>query len=263
MQLDRFCAALAFTLLLIHLSAASAQTQKSSSPQAAEKSFDPHDLSGVWFDDRPRPVTTTERYWIYKFNAEEPPMTAWGLSRFKSAKTSFGNPAYPLAETNDPAYHTCTPAGFPRVLLHPFPMQIVQTPGEVIMLFEYDSLRHQIFTDGRAHDTALGPLWMGDSVGHWEGNTFVADTVNFNDKTWLDRMGHPHSDALHVVERLRRVDHDHLVDDFTFEDAKAYSKPWTTRIEFSLHPKWTLEEQFCEDEESFQTMDKDAAAPSK
>ena len=78
------------------------------------------------------------------------------------------------------------------------------------MLFEWDSLRHQIFTDGRPHDTALGPLWMGDSIGHWEGDTLVADTVNFNDKTWLDRIGHPHSDALHVVERIRRIDHDHL-----------------------------------------------------
>ncbi len=62
------------------------------------------------------------------------------------------------------------------------------------MLFEYDSIRHQIFTDGRPHDTTLGPLWMGDSIGHWEGDTLVADTVNFNDKTWLDRMGHPHSE---------------------------------------------------------------------
>src|SRR2546430_1490679 len=82
--------------------------------------------------------------------------------------------------------------------LHPFPMQIVQAHGEIIMLFEYDSIRHQIFTDGRPHDTALGPSWMGDSIGHWEGDVLVADTVNFNDKTWLDRMGHPHSDALHI-----------------------------------------------------------------
>ncbi len=263
MRLDRFGAALAFFIFLSHPAVAPAQTERSAQPPGAEKTFQAHDLSGVWFDDRPRPVTTTERYWIYKFNADEPPMTAWGLAQFKAAKTSFGTPAYPLAETNDPAYHTCTPAGFPRVYLHPFPMQIVQTPGEVIMLFEYDSLRHQIFTDGRKHDETLGPLWMGDSIGHWEGDTLVADTVNFNDKTWLDRMGHPHSDALHVMERIRRVDHDHLVDDITIEDAKAYAKPWTTRIEFLLRPAWTLEEQFCEDEESFQTMDKDAAAPAK
>src|SRR6266566_3807632 len=118
-------------------------------------------------------------------------------------------------------------------------------------------------SDGRPHDTALGPSWMGDSIGHWEGDVLVADTVNFNDKTWLDRMGHPHSDALHIVERIRRVDHDHLVDDLTIEDPKAYTKPWTAHLDFLLRPNWTLGEQFCEDEESFQTFDKKAATPEK
>jgi hypothetical protein len=242
---------------------ASAQGKPAGSAPATARPDDPHDLSGVWFDDRPRPVTVNERYWIFKFNAEEPPMTAWGEAQYKAAKSSFGVPAYPLAETNDPLYHTCTPPGLPRIYLHPFPMQIVQTPGEVILLFEYDSIRHQIFTDGRAHDATLGPLWMGDSIGHWEGDTLVADTVNFNDKTWLDRIGHPHSDQLHVVERFRRPKHDRLMVDISIEDPKAYTKPWTTHIEFLLRPKWTLQEQFCEDEESFQTLDKDAAAPAK
>jgi hypothetical protein len=255
--------ALAIAGVLSISATASAQTKEPSKPPTAAIADQAHDLSGVWFDDRPRPVTTNERYWIYKFNAEEPPMTAWGEAQYKAAKSSFGTTAFPLAETNDPLYHTCTPPGLPRIYLHPFPMQIVQAPGEVILLFEYDSIRHQIFTDGRPHDTTLGPLWMGDSIGHWEGDTLVADTVNFNDKTWLDRIGHPHSDALHVVERIRRKDHERLVDDITIEDPKAYTKPWTTHIEFLLRPKWTLEEQFCEDEESFQTMDKDAAAPAK
>lgn len=255
--------ALAFAAVISFSSRGSAQTKPQPAAPGLSASFDPHDLSGVWFDDRPRPVTTNERYWIYKFNAEEPPMTAWGEAKYKAAKSSFGINAYPLAETNDPLYHDCTPPGLPRIYLHPFPMQIVQTPGEVIILFEYDSIRHQIFTDGRPHDTALGPLWMGDSIGHWEGDTLIADTVNFNEKTWLDRMGHPHSDALHVVERIRRTDHNHLTDDITIEDPKAYTKPWTTHIEFLLRPKWTLQEQFCEDEASFQSLDKDAAAPAK
>jgi hypothetical protein len=254
---------LAFAIFCSYPAAASAQTKPLSAAEAAPIPLDPHDLSGVWFNDHPRPLTTNERYWIYKFNLEEPPMTAWGQEQFKAAKSSFGTAAYPLAETNDPLYHACTPPGLPRVYLHPFPLQIVQTPSEVLVLFEYDSIRHQIFTDGRPHDTTLGPLWMGDSIGHWEGDTLVADTINFNDKTWLDRIGHPHSAALHVVERIRRKDHEHLEDDITIEDPKAYTQPWTTHIEFLLKPKWTLEEQFCEDEESFQTMDKNAAAPPK
>jgi hypothetical protein len=213
--------------------------------------------------DHPRPNTVMERYWAYEFTLEEPPMTAWGQAQFKSAKPSFGPHAFPLAETNDPLYHTCVPLGFPRIFLYPLPLQIVQVPGEVLMLFEWDSMRHQIFTDGRPHDKALGPLWMGDSIGHWEGDTLVVDTVNFNDKTWVDRIGHPHSEALHVIERIRRVNHDHLVDDLTIEDSKAYTKPWTAQLTFVLKPKWTLAEQFCEDEENFQTIDNNAAAPAK
>jgi len=263
MRIYRLGAAFAFATVLSFSLTSPAQTKQPSKPSTAATENQARDLSGVWFDDRPRPVTTNERYWNLKFNAEEPPMTAWGEAQYKAAKSSFGTKAYPLAETNDPLYHTCTPPGLPRIYLHPFPMQVVQTPGEVIVLFEYDSIRHQIFTDGRAHDTTLGPLWMGDSIGHWEGDTLVTDTVNFNDKTWLDRIGHPHSDALHVVERFRRKDHEHLLVVITIEDPKAYTKAWTTQIEFGLRPKWTLAEQFCEDEESFQSMDKDAAAPAK
>ena len=255
--------ALAFAIILSCLSIAFAQTKQPSSAAKATDSNQAHDLSGVWFDDHPRPNTVMERYWIYKFNLAEPPMTAWGQAQFNAAKSSFGSHPYPLAETNDSVYHTCTPAGFPRALLHPFPMQIVQAPGETIMLFEWDSLRHQIFTDGRAHDTTLGPLWMGDSIGHWEGDTLIADTVNFNNKTWLDRMGHPHSEALHVVERIRRIDHDHLVDDLTFEDPKAYTKPWSAELTFVLKPKWTLQEQFCEDQDTFEGIENNETKPAK
>jgi len=240
-----------------------AQTKHSSVPPASPDSFDPRDLSGVWMQDRPRMSTVLERYWIYELTQEEPPMTAWGLAQYKAAKSSFGVHAYPIAETNDPIYHTCSPTGFPRAFFHAFPLQIVQVPGEVIMLFEWDSLRHQIFTDGRKHDETLGPLWMGDSIGHWEGDTLVADTVNFNDKTWLDRIGHPHSGQLHVIERIRRVDHDHLQDDITIEDPKAYTKPWGGRIVFALKPKWTLAEEFCEDIQSFEGIENEETTPAK
>src|ERR1700747_2136047 len=105
-----------------------------------------------------------------------------------------------------------------------------------MILFEYASKRRQIFTDGRPHDTSLGPLWMGNSIGHWEGDTLVVDTVNFNDRTWLDRIGHPHSDQLDASGGFGRTAHDHLVDDITIDDPKAYTKPWTARLEFKLRP---------------------------
>ena len=237
-------------------------TQKSQKAPAAS-SFDPHDLSGIWMDDHARPNKVEERWWIYKFTADEPPMTAWGREQFAKNKSGFGEHPYPIKETNDPVYVSCQPAGLPRAFVHPFPFQIIQIPGEVLVIFEWDSLRHQIFVDGRKHEEALGPSYMGDSIGHWEGDTLVADTVNFNDKTWLDRMGHPHSDQLHVIERIRRVDKDHLVDDMTIDDPKTYTKPWSAHLTFAVHPKWTLQEQFCEDENTFEGIESNEVKPAK
>ena len=74
------------------------------------------------------------------------------------------------------------------------------------MLFEYDHFVRQIFTDGRKHPEDMVPSWMGDSIGKWEGDTLVVDSIGFNDKTWLDQVGHPHSEELHLVERIRRAE---------------------------------------------------------
>jgi hypothetical protein len=156
-----------FAMVLSFSSTATGQTKPpAKTAPKAPRAAPAHDLSGIWMQDRPRPDKVVERFWLYELNEEEPPMTAWGQTQYDATKSSFGKRSYPLVETNDPIYHTCTPPGFPRVFLHPFPMQIVQTPSEVIVLFEWDSVRHSIHTDGRGHDTTLGPLWMGDAIGH-------------------------------------------------------------------------------------------------
>jgi hypothetical protein len=139
----------------------------------------------------------------------------------------------------------------PRIYLFGFPMQIVQIPGQVIMLFEYDHFVRRIYTDGRPHDMSQGPLWMGDSIGRWEGDTLVADTVSFNDQTLIDRVGHPHSDALHTIERIRRVDQNLLEIGLTVEDPKAFTKPWSTKLVFDSKADWKIMEQICEDNASF------------
>jgi hypothetical protein len=124
-------------------------------------------------------------------------------------------------------------------------MQIVQVPGQVIMMFEYDHYQRLIYTNRREHPKDLDLSWMGDSIGRWEGKTLVVDTVGLNDKTWLDQVGHPHSTALHVVERLRRVDHETLVDDITIDDPKAYTKAWGGELVYKLRPGWHLIEYIC------------------
>ena len=89
---------------------------------------------------------------------------------------------------------------------------------------------------------------MGHSIGKWDGDTLVVDTIGLNDKTWIDMAGHPHSDALHVVERIHRLNHDILVDDLTFDDSKAYTRTWTGQQVFRLHPTWQVQEHIaCED----------------
>jgi hypothetical protein len=240
--------------------ASAAQEKKMEMPAKASNASQTLDLSGVWMRDAP--PATAMQYWIYKLNLEEPPMSPWGLAKFKEAKSSFGAHEYPIEETNDPVLRKCDPPGVPRVYMHPFPFQFIQTPGEIVMLFEVDSLRREIYTDGKPRDAGLVPLWMGSSIGTWEGDTLVVDTINFNDKTWIDRVGHPHSDQLHVIERFRRPDHDHLIDDITIDDPKAYTKLWNAHLEFKLRP-WKLTEQFCEDGESFLGLEGKEAKPDK
>lgn len=239
-------AALGLTFLLQGPLSRGLAGQTSTAPAASAPDF-----SGVW-EMQSSPAT---RYLSYAFSGTEPPMTAWAQDRFKATKPSFGPRA--VEASNDPVNPTtvnavgCFPPGVPRIYLHPFPMEIIQTPGRVIMFFEFGHFVRQISTDGRPHNTDLGPTWMGDSTGTWEGDTLVVDTVGFNDKTWIDRAGHPHSDALHVIERMRRQDRNTLVNDITIEDPKAYTHSWGGRIQFQLRPGWHITEMICEDNVNF------------
>jgi hypothetical protein len=122
------------------------------------------------------------------------------------------------------------------------------------MLFEYDHFVRHIYTDGRSHPADPNPSWMGDSIGTWEGNTLVVDTVGFNDKSWLDNDGHPHSEDLHLEERIRRVSHDALAIDVTIDDPKAYTKAWTAHWNYELKPGWDLGEMICEDNGTYSDM---------
>jgi hypothetical protein len=179
------------------------------------------------------------------FTKEDPEMTDWAKELFKTAKSS-NNGQYTLETTNDPVLTKCAPPGTPRVYFHPYPFEFVHTPKQTLMLFEYDHTIRRIFTDGRPVPTDPDLTWMGTSVGKWENDTtLVVDTVGLNEKTWIDRVGHPHSSQLHVNERFRRVDHDHLQIDFTMTDPKALAKPWKATFYYELRPNWELGEISC------------------
>jgi hypothetical protein len=152
--------------------------------------------------------------------------------------------------------YKCSPPGLPYIYLQLFPMQIVQTPSEVMELFEYDHTVRHIFLDRTQHPADVTPTYYGDSIGHWEGDTLVVDTVGLNGKMWLDRVGHPDSDQMHIGERIHRVDDKTLQVDLTFDDPKSYPKPWTATMRFRLQTTWRIMEDVCEDNLRFENFEK-------
>jgi hypothetical protein len=143
----------------------------------------------------------------------------------------------------------CLPTGVPRHA--PYPWRILQTPsyGEATHLFflfegNIHSYR-QIFMDGRGHPDDLEPTWYGHSIGHWEGDTLVIETVGFNDRFWFDFAGHPHTTQLKTIERYTRTDAATLENVVTINDPGAYAKPFTVKFTATLRPGWDLMEYIC------------------
>jgi len=148
---------------------------------------------------------------------------------------------------DDPEITGCLPGG-PRHITRPGLAKIIQTPLLIAMFYEDLSYR-QIFLDGRQLPRDPNPTWMGYSVGHWEGDTLVVDTAGFNDRTWLDFAGHPHSEGLRITERYRRRDFGHLDLQVTLVDPGVYAKPWTLSAGGGLAADTELIEYVCGENE--------------
>lgn len=130
------------------------------------------------------------------------------------------------------------------------PMKIVQARQETVILYEIDHEHRQIFVDGRKFpDEFQLPAYLGYSVGHWEGDTFVVETRGFNDRTPLDVIGHPRSEDMHITERYHRRDYGHLDSEITFDDPKIYTKKFTVKIAYTLVPNNDIFEMFCGENE--------------
>jgi hypothetical protein len=149
--------------------------------------------------------------------------------------------------------------GAPRAncLPDPFPYyhmvdlaRFVQTPGMIVILYQgnTNSMHRTIFTDGRKLPEDPNPTWMGYSVGHWEGDTLVVDTAGFNDKSWLDIEGHPHTEALRITERFHRRDFGHMDFEMTLDDPKTFTRPITVKAAKTLVADTELLETICENE---------------
>jgi hypothetical protein len=148
-------------------------------------------------------------------------------------------------------YSDCMPTGVPGAYFVPYQWQIVQGVDKVVIMYEYPHLFRVIPTRGGPHQADLDPTWMGDSVGHWEGDTLVVDTVAFNDKTELPG-GFKHTEALHVVERFRRPEVDNLQYEATIEDPNVFEKPWKMTRSFPLRPELEKVDEFvCENNHDY------------
>jgi hypothetical protein len=137
----------------------------------------------------------------------------------------------------------CLPRGVPDTIGEPYPIQIVQTPSLVVILYEAGEYFRVIPTDGRPHPKDLDPTWMGNSVGHWEGDALVVDVTGFNDKVSVGE--YRHTTAYHVVERFQRTAYDTLKYSATIEDPNVFAAPWTEVGTFTLHPEWDIQEYIC------------------
>ena len=148
----------------------------------------------------------------------------------------------------------CLPPGIPRLYATPFPFQVYQVPDRVIFIFEGGAhIWRVVYTDGRPHVKDPNPSFVGDSVGHWEGDTLVVDTIGFNETTWLDQEGHPHTEALHTIERFTRQDESTLHYEVTIDDPKVFTRPWRMRMPLYLRtdlPRVLEDECYLDAEEA-------------
>jgi hypothetical protein len=141
---------------------------------------------------------------------------------------------YDNRATADPETKCYLP-GVPRVTYAGFPFQIVQTPAQVTVLYEYAHATRFIRTNGTPHPPGHIDWWLGDSRGRWDGDTLVVDVIHFGEETWFDRAGNFHSDALHVVERYTMLDADHITYAVTIEDPKVFTRPWNMSMVLYRH----------------------------
>jgi hypothetical protein len=148
---------------------------------------------------------------------------------------------------HDSQMANCVPPGLPGIMAQPYPIEVLFTPGMVTVIAEaFMQVRH-IYTDGRAHPDDPDLTFNGNSIGHWEGDTLVVDTVGFTKDTPLGQnMGIRHSDKMHIVERFHLKDPNTLEIATTIDDPEALSKPWSRTIEYARHPDWTLAEYICQ-----------------
>ena len=217
---------------LVSAIAANAQSKPAAIPRMPDGK---PDFQGVW--QHPYvPDMSKDRE--NQKGAGELPFTKAGADNYKN---------YDVAKFDYTGH--CLPFGLLRsVNVGGYPIQVMQNSTYLAMLFEQNTWFHVVYMDERDHPKNLDPTWFGNSIGRWDGDTLVIDTVGFNGRTRLDTIGHPHSDRMHVVQRFTYTDPDHIAYEVTIDDPVYYTSPWkNTRTFWRMQPGEELIEYSCEE----------------
>ena len=193
-------------------------------------------ISGVWWTQSYNPK-------IQLLGGADLPYNDKGKAEYAKNMGALKN-----GSLRDEARHLCVPDGLPRILGNPYPFQIIQTPGQVAIVYELNHVIRIIPMDRpmpNAHELEVAPYYSGHSVAHWDGDTLVIESAGFNDKTFLDATGAPHSDAMTTVERLKKINDKTLEDVITVNDPEMFARPWTARFVYDLHPEIRIEDYVC------------------
>ena len=223
--------------------------------------FDAHDFSGVWLTDH----RGTNGFRTMTEEAATPPRTPWAQEVYLSRKTARpheGKEAVEPAFGNDPIMQ-CNPKGLVRLFMYTNPAEFVHTPAgnRILMTFQSQGSTRTIWMDGRELPSYPEPRWNGYSVGRWEGDTLVVDTIGFDDRAWLDQYGNVYSTDMRLEERWRRVDRDTLEAVFRIDDPTSYTRPWVSTTKVWKRQAYELREEFCApmDETYFNEVVRDPA----
>jgi hypothetical protein len=230
-------ALLASACLCLGASPLTAAAQSAAPPPGplAQPTADPRDFTGIW-------LTPGYQYRFVPADGSPTPWQPWAKAEFDARQKAQAD-GVPMTDSTA----QCMPSGMPRIMAAPYPIKIMQTPKEVVIMHEVQHLFRIIYMN-EEHPADLERTFMGHSVGHWEGDTLVVDTTANTTQTLLDEAGDPHSDKLHVVERIRKIDGGKRLENMiTIDDPGAYTKPWVAVRYYDWRPEIRLMEYICEE----------------
>ncbi len=223
-------------------SAVAIRAQDSATPAAMPSG--PGSLSGIWLNAgyKGSSRSTEEERVLLTVDGKFPPLQPWALELLNK-RIADSKAGHPFANT----LALCLPGGVPLMVFGALiPIQFLETPGQVTILY-MEGNRHRVIPLNASHPKEVDPSYMGDSVGRWEGDTLVVDTVGFKLRTTLDQIGMPHTDKLHIIERYRRSAKETLEIRLTIEDPGTFTQPWEAKVNYKLAPADTrMEEDICE-----------------